>query len=227
MYKSRFEIERKLKQIHYIHNELKAFQDRVFVNFGLDPITGCNPIEIKLASFILSCRSIFQYALKEIHESDDSLNKTKYDLFINQNKIIGFFLRLSDHEIHSIAVSMYGALNFEGPIRKTNKETGVAVWETATTLNFEPLDDLYQKKNTDSERILEYQIAKRQQVTPNLIARLEKEGKYELVHTARSNKVVLETLEFNRTSDLFVLCHDYLESTKSFIKYGINEGMIS
>lgn len=227
MYRSRIEIERKLKQIHYIHNELKAFQDRVFVNFGLDPVTGCNPIEIKVASFLLSCRSIFQYALKEINKSDDPLAKSKYDLFINQNEIIGFFLRLRDDEIHSVAVYMYGAINFESPIRKTNKETGAAIWETAAMLNFEPLDDLYQKKNSDPEGMLEYQMAKRHEATPQLIRRLENEGKYDLAEEARSGKVIFERLEFNRNSDLFVLCHDYLESIKAFIKYCIKEGLIT
>lgn len=225
-YRSKFEIERKLQQIEYIFNELKRFQNRVFVRNGLDQVTGCYPLEIKLGSFLIYCRSTFQYALKEINESGDLGGKRKYDDYIEQNRILSYFKNLRDSEIHSLAITLQTTITGSSPIRLFNKETGIAVGEKVE-LNPESLENFNSQKDINSEAKVEYRIAKRLQVTPELIKRFESEGKLEFVEAAKNGVALFETQEFNGTSDLFILCRTYLESIKSFVQHGIKEGLIT
>jgi hypothetical protein len=65
MYKSKFEVERKLRQVNFALAELKKFKNRVFINNGIDKDFDCSPMEIRLITFIILSRSIFQYVHKE------------------------------------------------------------------------------------------------------------------------------------------------------------------
>jgi len=160
MYKSRFEIERKLKQVTYLYAELNRFKNRVFVNNGLDPETDCYPLEIKLGTFLIYCRSIFQYAIKEVKESSDSNKKMNCFEFIDNNGIIGFFKDLRDNEIHSLAVSTGGSIILESRISSFDEDS-VPVFGEKVSLHVEGLEDLINPSVQNYGVVVEHKITSR------------------------------------------------------------------
>src|SRR5690349_13812966 len=102
MYRSQYEVQRKLKQVKFALHELNKFRNRVFVKNGIDDDSECFPMEVRLISFIILARSIFQYAHKEAQK--EKAKAAKYDSYINRHPIVRFFKELRDNEIHSFSI---------------------------------------------------------------------------------------------------------------------------
>lgn len=224
MYRSKFEIERKLKQIKYNFKDLMKFRNRVFVNNGIDQETGCYPLEIKLGTFLIYCRSIFQYDLKEVRI--DPEKKRKYDEFIGAKRIINHFKDLRDSEIHSFSISTHQNISFNTPIINFDKDAGIAEGEKVSLL-VEDLEDLDLKSENEPEAKIRYTITKRLELTTDLIEQFNNESRIDLLKAIDEGRPLFESQEFDGITDLFVLCEKYLDSIERFIEFAENENLIT
>jgi hypothetical protein len=205
MYKSKFEIQRKLKQVNFALKELMKYRNKVFVNNGKDLETGCYPFEIRLGTFLIFARSIFQYAHKEAVSSGDSVKRNAYEQHINANKIFKYFKDLRDDEVHSLAVSFHVTISFSSPI------------------HFDKQPNVIESKASN----IKYEIAKRLEFDNELVEEFERNGQTDMADALRNGKPVFETKEFEGQSDIFDLAQDYYDGIVSFVEQGISTGLIS
>jgi len=217
MYKSKFEVERKLKQINYIYTTLLVYENKIYANNGMDEKTGSYPIEIILGTFLIYCRSIFQFAYEEAKENE--LKKKKYDAYINQNKIISFFKKLRDSEIHSFAISTNTTIILESPI--------LAEMTLSKLTKYSTKKELIESGKIPEPKTIFRKFLKRVEITPEIIRDLNSKNETRLLESIKAGKPIFEQLEFDNKSDIFELCNDYLTAIKKFIDYGLKEGLIT
>jgi len=228
MYRSKFEIERKLKQLKFAYSELKKFENRVFVNNGIDPETGCNPLELRLGTFLIYARSIFQYAWKEVNESKDISKKKKYNDYISKKEVIKFFKDLRDSEIHSFSVSAHVSILGSSPMKSIDPETGVGIGEPFS-LEVEALEDINSKeiKNKSDKVKITHNLMKRIEVTSELIKKFEDEGNAYLAEAAKNGEDLYESQDLNGESNVFTLAEAYLSEIEKFVDFGKKENLIT
>ena len=212
MYKSKFEIQKKFLQVKFLYRELQKFENKVFVNNGLDKLTGCYPFEVRLITFIIFTRSIFQYARKEASQNPDQLKAN--EKFIKNKKIIGFFKNLRDNEIHSLSLSTHTTITLESKLNLSNE------------LDRPELSKISKSENTDKGKI-NHCISMRMQISSQSIQQLQIEGNKNLLDSFKNGIPLFETVKFEGDSDMFSLCKNYYACVESFIEYGISKGFIS
>jgi len=223
MYKSKSEIEKKLKQVKYIYKEISKFKNRIFVKNGLDEETGSNLLLTNIGSFLVHARSILQYAQKEAKESG---NQLKYDNYVSQNTIIKFFKRIRDSEIHEYTIGSQTIIHADSSIISYDPETHTAIGKEFR-LHVEPLSDLNSPKYENREVEIVVTLLKRVEVNNDFIQKLESEGEEDLAEAARNGKELYEEQECDGEKDVFKLCERYIKELEIFINFGIVNGFIT
>jgi len=223
MYKSKSEIEKKLKQVKYIYKVISKFKNRIFVKNGLNGETGSNPLLTYIASFLVQARSILQYPQKEAKESG---NQLKYDNHVSQNKIIKFFKGIRDSEIHKYTIGSHTIIHADSSIISCDPETHTAIGKVVK-LHVKQLSDLNSPKDEDREVEIVVTLLKRVEVNNTFIQKLESEGKEDLAEAARNGKEFYEEQECDGEKDVFKLCERYIKELEIFINFGITNGFIT
>jgi len=223
MYKSKSEIEKKLKQVKYIYKEISKFKNRIFVKNGLNEETGSNPFLTNIGSFLVHARSILQYAQKEAKGSG---NQLKYDNYVSQNKIIKFFKGIRDSEIHEYTIDSHTIIDANSSIISYDHETHIAIGKEVK-LHVKPLSDLNSPKDEDREVEIVVTLQKRVEVNNTFIQKLESEGEEDLTEAARNGKEFYEEQECDGEKDVFKLCERYIKELEIFINFGIANGFIT
>ena len=225
MYRSKNEILKKLNQVKFALLELKKFQNRYFVYNGLDKATGCYPIEVRLVSFLILGRSIFQYAYKEAEE--DPVKLKKFEAYVEGDTIIDYFKCLRNLEIHSLTISVRGTISAYSPIEHFDPTTGIGLGKPIE-LMVESLAEIDTPKNETSEDVkIEYQIIGRLEKTTDTIKRLQKEEKFDLIEALTKGKEAIEIIEIDGVFNLFDLCQKYFEEIEAFVDFAAKEEMIT
>ena len=223
MYKSKREIEKKLKQVKYSLKQFTRYEGRIFVNEGRDPQTGCLPLIIDLSSFTTQARSVLQYAYKEAKERG---LVESYNAFVNSKPIFRCFKALRNGDIHEYIPGTNMTIEASSPIRSIDPETGVGVGEPVY-LYIEGLDDLDNPKGRNSDTTITTTITKRLEPDDELIQCLTDEGRLDLVELAKKGEPLYELFECNGESNIFQLCRSYQECIEEFYDYGVKCGFIS
>lgn len=223
MYKSKSEIEKKLKQVKYIYKGISKFKNRIFVKNGLNEETGSYPLLTSIGSFLAQARSILQYAQKE---AMGSVNQSKYDNYMSQNKIIKFFKGIRDSEIHEYTIGSHTIINADSSIISYDHETHTAIGKVVK-LHVEPLSDLNSPKDENREVEIVVTLLKRVEVNNTFIQKLESEGEEDLEEAARNGKELYEEQECDGEKDVFKLCERYIKELEIFINFGIANGFIT
>ena len=213
LYHSKIQVEKKLRQSHYIFHQLEEFKDRLFVKGCLDEETGTYPILTHLSSFLTQTRSVFQYAHKEACEKKKLAD---YEKCFNQKPIFRFFRDLRNHDIHEYTIGSHTTVNLVSKINLKNEE---------------PEADTSKESNSTEENKNKAEItrtiSKRIEMTNELIKSLEAEGNHKLAEAAKKGEELYQVQEFNGESDFFLLCEQYLSDIEDFAECGINAGFIS
>jgi len=223
MYKSKSEIERKLRQVKYLYKEISKFKNRIFVKNGLDEETASYPLLTHISSFLTHARSILQYAQKEAKESG---NQSKYVNYVSQNKIIKFFKTIRDSDIHEYTIGSHMTITAESPIVSYNSKTHTAIGKKFE-LYVEPLSDLDSSKHKNKEVEITITLAKKVKIDNAFIQKLEVEGKKDLAEAARNGKELYEEQECEGEKDIFKLSEKYVKELELFINFGITNGFIT
>ncbi len=223
MYKSKCEIEKKLKQVKHALKQFTRYEGRIFVNGGRDPQTGSLPLINDLSSFITQARSVIQYAHKEATKRG---LVESYNAFVNSKPIFRCFKALRNSDIHEYIPGTNMTIEASSPIRSINPETGVGVGYPVN-LYVEGLDDLNKPKDRNSDTIITTTITKRLEPDDELIQRLTDEGRLDLAELAKKGEPLYELFECNGESNIFQLCRSYLKCIEEFYDYGVKCGFIS
>ena len=223
MYKSKNEIDKKLKQVKYIRKEIEKFRGRVFVKEGLDEETGSYPLLTNVGSFLAHARSIFQYAQKEAKEAGCH---EKYDNYVSQREIIKFFKGIRDREIHEYVITSCKTISADSSIVSYDPVSRTAIGKEVKVY-VEKLSDLNTPKETNRDVEIQLMLTKRIEVTNSLINDFVAKGETELARAASEGEELFEELECDGEKDLFKLCDNYIDEIKRFIEYGIANGFIS
>jgi hypothetical protein len=223
MYKSKSEIEKKLKQAKYVYKEISKFKNRIFVNNGLDEETGSYPLLTHVSSFLAHARSILQYAQKEAKESGI---QSKYDNYVSQNKIIKFFKTIRNSEIHEYTIGSHMTITGESPIVSYDSETHTAIGKKVE-FYVEPLSDINSPKYKNKEVEITTALSKKIIIDNAFIQKLEAEGKKDLAAAARNGKELYEEQKCEGEKDIFKLCENYIKELELFINFGITNGFIT
>lgn len=204
IYHSKFEVERKIKQVKFALKELLKYENRVFVKLGIDEETGCNPFEVRLGTFLIFSRSIFQYVHKEVKGTN---LQNEYEQYCKSDEIISFFKEVRDSEVHSLSIVPSIVISLHSPLYFGKRPEN------------EP-------KETQAPKI-EYKIQRRMNNDEALFNLLEEQGEMELVEAAKKGEIIFEELNFKSNTNIFDLCRQYMKSIETFIETGISKGWIT
>lgn len=223
MYKSKLEIEKKLKQVKYALKQFTRYEGRIFINQGRDPQTGSFPLINDFSSFVTQARSVLQYAHKEAAKRG---LVALYNDFVKSKPIFRCFKDLRDSDIHDYMPGTNMTIKASSPIRSIDPETGVGVGEPFN-LYVESLDDLDKPKGQNSDATITTTITKRLEPGAKLIQRMTDEGRHDLVEQAKEGEPLYEFFECEGENNIFQLCRSYLECIEEFYDYGVKCGFIS
>ena len=223
MYKSKNEIEKKLKQVKYVYKEISKFKNRIFVKNGLDEETGSYPLLTHIGSFLAHARSILQYAQKEAKESG---HQSKYDDYVSKNRIIKFFKMIRDSEIHEYTIGSHMTIAGESPIVSYDSEAHTAIGKEVK-FNVEPLSDLNSPKHKNQEVEITLTLGKKINIDSAFIQNLEAGGNKSLAEAAKNGEELYEEQECEGEKNIFKLCENYIIEIELFINFGITNGFIT
>ena len=223
MYKSKNEIDKKLRQVKFIYNEIRKFKNRVFEKDGLDETTRSYPLLTHLGSFLAHSRSVLQYAQKEAKESGKQFF---YDDYVGQNTIFKFFKKIRDSEIHEYTINTHMEIIGESPIISYNPETRIGIGKEFT-LHVESLEDLNSPKQINDDVKVTISLSKKIEVDETLIRIFETDGESKLAERARSGKDIFKIQRCEEECDIFRLCENYIDELEIFVEYGIENGFIT
>ncbi|MFO0719752.1 MAG: hypothetical protein U0319_03375 [Nitrospira sp.] len=222
MYKSKRAIRKKLQQVKYSQNLIRQFQGVLLAENGIDSKTGAHPLMVHLSAFLSQARSVLQYAHKEAKETGQL---AEYEQFINQSKIIKFFKRIRDCDIHEYPIGVHTTIHatvYMAPVDNLHPIEGLPE-TTPLQLNSELKDD----GNTQPDVKLIYTICERVETTESLLRELEKTAQDNLLQAARSGIPLYAELEFEGNKDLHEICGLYVTELENFISFGESKGFIS
>lgn len=223
MYKSRDEIQRKLRQAQFAFRQLARYEGRIFVNSGLDETTGAYPFLYDFCSFVTQTRSVFQYGFKEAKAR--SMQRS-YEDFVRERPIVKFFANIRDEDVHEYSPRFHTAIKGFSPITNIDLETGVGVGAECS-MYVESLEDLDNPKARNTEVEVRVSIARRVEVNPQLIQQWTTERRSDLLDLARTGKPILELLEHQGERDIFVLSRSFLACADEFLAEGVKVGFIT
>lgn len=223
MYKSKEQIEKKLRQSRYIFKQISKFKNRVFVNGGLDEETGARPLLAHLSSFLAHTRSVLQYAHREAKESG---KLAEYQSCVAKNPIFKFFKDLRNTDIHEYTIGALTTVSATASVSSSNTDPNVLTTGWVPFL-VEDLSDIDSPEGGNEQVSIEITLSKRIETTDELLRRLQSEGKHKLIEAAKRGEELYEMQEFEGETDLFELCERYLVELEEFVACGIAEGFIS
>lgn len=223
MYRSKLQIENKLKQVNYINNEIQKFRNRIFVNDGVDPDTGAHPLLTHISSFITHARSVIQYAFKE------AKNGGKEALYSDYVKNIGVFKIFKDarnSDIHEYTVAVSTVMSGSSPLDPSTMQNGVI---KGKVLRFfvEDISDLNNPSISKSDIRTTYSLRQRLDVTSELIDELKQNSQQEILDAIDEGKDIFDEKELDGNSDIHSLCDIYILELNKFIEYGTKHEFIS
>ena len=223
MYKSRKQIEKKIAQSEFLYKQIKKFQNRIFVNGGIDKETGARPLLTYLSSFLSSTRSILQYSCKEAKETNQL---EKYQKYVNERPIFKFFKDIRDSDIHEYTIG--SIVNISSVVNIDPSSSDSKSFKTDwVSFNVEELSDIDSPKVNNDHLNITTTLSIKIEITDGLIKQFEKDGKRDLVEAANKGEEIYKEMEFEKERDLFILCERYMAELKDFVAIGISKGFIS
>ena len=205
-YTSKKNIETAFNQSKFLfYKKILPFQGKIFANAGIDKEFNCSPLNIYFAAFITQCRSVFQYALKEIKHSKFRIDHEKlYNDYIKNKPIIKLFKNLRNSEIHVASSGHQVTITFES---KIPSKQSVDKKESA------------QVPKEISESDIQYKITKA--ITPDeeLYEKMKRENNMETVKAIERGDRIYKDIILDNDNNLFSLCSKYLLATEQFVEY--------
>ena len=210
-YRSKKNIETALNQAKFLyHNNILPFRGKIFANGVIDKNYNCSPLNIYFSAFITQCRSVFQYALKEIKQADYQDKKQRlYEKYINEHPLIKLFKDLRDTDIHVASIRNFVTINLQVKLNGSRK----------------PDKKIEPKRVQESE--IEYKILKAIIPDNDIYETLKSEKKLDLVEAIENGEQLYVNITFDDDSDLFSLCKKYLLEIEQFISYCSENMLIS
>ena len=223
MYRSKTQIEKKLKQVNFVNNEIQKYKGRIFVNGGIDPETGADPLFTHISSFIVHARSIIQYAFKEAKEVG-KLNE--YINYVQNVEIFRMFKDVRDCDIHEYSLTSHAAMSATANFDKSKSNNNEMVSEPISMIveNLNDLNNLNEKKGDVN---IVYTLRRKITVTVELIQQIKDEGLQDILEAICRGKEIFDEQELNGTSNIHTLCDIYIEELYKFIELGKNRGFIT
>ncbi len=223
-YKSKLQIEKKLKQVNFVKNEIHKFKDRIFVNHGIDPETGDHPLIAHVSSFLANSRSIIQYAYKEAKESG-KLNY--YDQYVQNVEIFIFFKDVRDGDIHEYTIGCHSTINAIAEFDTDSIIEEGILKSKPLKMVVTSLKGINKPKKENPDVSVTYSFCKRVKITEEIIEELSQQGKQDLLKAIDEGTELYDPLKFRGKSDFHDLCDIYIEELNNFIEYGVKTGFIS
>jgi len=223
MYRSQSEIEKKMRQVKYLHKRISAYKGRVVVNLGVDPDTGADPLTAYFSSFLSNARSVIQYASKE---AQGRKLRKEFDNYIRSVGIFKFFKLLRDFDIHSYSIepSVKMLISTKGIPLQVNGNTITTEW---VSFYVSSLSDLGKPVEHSRNVSIMYQIKRTAKVAESQDSEVDKDegGVSSGVGNAETDLQLIQG--FEGVTDLHRLCDRYVEELESFVQYGLKVGFIT
>lgn len=229
MYLSKEEIRIKLSQVKYLYATICKFDEKIFVNNGMDVATGADILETHMSSFVAQARSIFQYALKEIktQENDEKAkNKAIYDDFVYKSAIIKIFRDWGGSDIHESAIRTSTTVYLSSPINIPNSGLSNNTENTSSS-NPDLQHNPTKEQDSTDKKSVHRKLLKKTKVTDQTIKDLTLSGENEILKTKGLGDFIYEVQVIDGEDDLFNLCQLYVEAIEDFIEFGETNGFIS
>ena len=223
MYKSKKQIENKIRQVNFVNNEIQKFRGRVFVNDGVDPETGAHPLITHVSSFLAHARSVVQYAYKEAKEAG---KLSEYERYVQGVKIFKLFKDVRDCDIHEFTIGVHQIMQATATFDPATMKNGV-LESKPITIFVEDISNLNSHKKEKSDVRTVYTLRKRVSVTNELIQELKDQGQTDILKAISEDKEIYDEQEIDGINNLHVLCDIYIDEINKFIEYGEKSGFIS
>lgn len=219
MYKSKNEIEKKLKQVRYSQSLIRQYQGQLLANNGRDPSTGAHPLMVHLSALISQARSVIQYAYKEAKETG---HLSEFDRFVAGSEIFKLFKRLRNCDIHEypvgVCTTVYATAYFD------------MAGQSRDPMEPPPMQDVKLRgaaKGVQSDAKVVHTLLERVESTEHLIEELEQNGQVELAQAARAGQDLYAKIEFDGRKDICEICDIYVAELERFFAYGQANGFVS
>lgn len=229
MYLSKEEIHIKLSQVKYLYETICKFDDKIFVNNGMDVASGADILETHMSSFVAQARSIFQYAHKEINNQENGekvKNQKIYEDFVSKTAIIKIFKGLRNSDIHESAIRTSTTIYLSSPIKIPNSGLNNDAENTSAS-NPDAQNNTTKEQDNTNKKSVHRKLLKKTKVTDQIIKDLTLSGENEILKTKGLGDFIYEVQKIDEEDDLFNLCQLYVESIESFIELGETNGFIS
>ena len=223
MYRSKIQIEKKIKQVNFINNEIQKFRGRIFVNDGIDPETGADPLLTHIGSFLAHARSIIQYAYKEAKEIG---KLDEYENYVKNIEIFKIFKDVRDSDIHEYTISSHTTMAATAKFDKSKSSDGKIV-SKPMTFAVEDLKDLNNPTKIKGDVTIVYTLRKKMTITIELINKVKDEGLLNILEAICKGKEIFDEQELNGITNIHILCEIYIEELCKFIELGKKRGFIS
>lgn len=195
MYRSKSEVEKKLRQSKAIYKKLLNYKGKVFVRNGLDEESRTYPFLTDIGSFLSHSRSIFQYSHKEAKLRG---KLSDYNAFLSKMPVISLFKELRDTEIHDSTLGKHTLIGLKGRLIRNNEESK----------SQEVTRDIAEEKQAK----VTVSLSKKVEISPQLVQKLEKEGKKDLLAAIDKGEHLYEEVTLNGESDIFKLLEMYIDA---------------
>lgn len=222
MYKSKSQIEKKLKQVKYAHNLIRKFDGRVLAHNGRDTETGAHPLIAHLSAFVAQARSVIQYANKE---AKDSGHLTEYERFIESSEVFRLFKSVRNSDIHEYTIGTHTlilTIAYMSPA-----ETPHTLVSAPIEMHIETVSDLDKPPKEQPHVKVVYTLCRRVGVTDYSIEQLGLEGQVRFTEAVRAGEELYEELELDGIKNLHELCDLYVAELEKFVIYGQDKGFIT
>lgn len=223
MYKSKNQIDKKIKQVNFVNNEIQKFRGRIFVNEGIDPETGADPLLTHISSFLAHARSIIQYAYKEAKEMG---KLGEFEDYVQNIKIFKMFKDVRNCDIHEYSIASRRIMSGTAIFDRTKSNTGEMVSKPMSII-VEDLKGLDNPNKKKSDVNVVYILRKKMTITVELIQYIKDEGLQDILEAICKGKEIFDEQELNGIYDIHSLCDIYVEELYKFIEFGEQREFIS
>ena len=223
MYKSKNQIDKKIKQVNFVNNEIQKYKSRIFVNDGIDPETGADPLLTHISSFLAHARSIIQYAYKEAKEVG---KLDEYENYVQNIEIFKMFKNVRDSDIHEYSITSHATMSATANFNNTKNNSSKMVSEPMSII-VENLKDLNNPNKKKGDVNIVYTLRRKMTVTVELIQQIKDEGLQDIVEAICKGKEIFDEQELNGISNIHTLCDIYIEELYKFIALGEKRGFIT
>ena len=223
MYRSKHQIDQKMKQVNFVNNEIQKYRGRIFVNDGIDPETGADPLLTHISSFLAHARSIIQYAYKEAKEVG---KLDEYDNYVQNIEIFKMFKDVRNSDIHEYSSTSHAIMSATANFDKSKSNNSQMVSKPMSMI-VENLKDLNNPNTKKGDVNIVYTLRRKMTVTVELIQQVKDEGLQNILEAICKGKEIYDEQELNGISNIHTLCDIYIEELYKFIELGKKRGFIT